>query len=96
MFATYEGAFPFWDLLTKFEPDQVVDGARAYCTVKNPDIQVDKTVHFAMGIFWKAAVHSWKGRETEPMIQLGPYAESVRTFLRGETLWFEGEYPERR
>jgi len=84
LLATYEGSFPFHDLLTKFEPDQVVDGARAYCTVKNPEIQADKVAHFAMGIFWKAAVHSWRGITTEPLIELGPYAEKVRKFLRGE------------
>ena len=38
-----------------------------------------------MGIFWKAAVHSWSGSKTEPMIELGTYAETIRTWLRGET-----------
>ena len=41
--------------------------------------------HFAMGIFWKAAIHSWSGSETAPLIDLGPYTESVRRYLLGET-----------
>jgi hypothetical protein len=37
-----------------------------------------------MGIFWKAAVHSWSGRKREPLIELGPYSHTIRTWLRGE------------
>ncbi len=85
LLAQYQGPFPFYDLLTKVHPD-VVDGDRAgYAAAKNPEIHADKLIHFAMGVFWKAASHSWSGSRTEPMIDLGPYAEPIRTFLRGET-----------
>ncbi len=66
-------------------PYETEGDARMYATSKNPEIKVDKLLHFAMGIFWKASVHSWRGGETEPAIDLGKYGESVRTFLRGET-----------
>jgi hypothetical protein len=85
LLATYEGPFPFHDLVTKFEPDEAFKGARGYYTGKNPEIQADRVAHFAMGIFWKAAVHSWRGGTTASFIELGPYAEKVRKFLRGET-----------
>src|ERR1700675_4786227 len=35
----------------------------------NPKINVQKLVHFALGIFWKAAVHSWRAPQ-DPMIDL--------------------------
>jgi hypothetical protein len=85
LLATYEGSFPFHDLLTRLPPEEEFEGARGYYAVKNPEIQAEKVAHFAMGIFWKAAVHSWRGGKKGPLIELGPYAEKVRTFLRGET-----------
>jgi len=53
-----------------------------YFATQNPEIEVEKLTHLALGIYWKAAVHSWKGGETDPLIELGPYAEAFR--LRGE------------
>jgi hypothetical protein len=85
LLAQYEGAFPLYDLLTKVPPEASYDIGTAYFAVKNPEIQVDKLVHFAMGMFFKAAVHSWERDKKEPMIELGPYLENVRTFLMGET-----------
>jgi hypothetical protein len=85
LFARYGGSFPFHDLLTKMPP-AIVDGeTRVFAAARNPDIKTDMLTHFAMGIFWKAAVHSWSGSETAPLIDLGPYTESVRQYLRGET-----------
>ncbi len=84
-FARIERTFPFYELLKKgpaaFEDDR---GALFYTSL-NPHIPVGKLTHFAMGIFWKAAVHSWSGSTKEPMIALGPYAESIRVWLLGES-----------
>lgn len=85
LFATYEGSFPLYDLLTKVPPEASFPEGAAYYVSKNPAIQVDKIVHFGMGVFFKAAVHSWEGKKKEPMIELGPYLDSVRAFLMGET-----------
>jgi hypothetical protein len=85
LFATYEGSFPFYDLLTKVPPEASFEEGTAYFVSKNPAIQVDKLVHFGMGMFFKAAVHSWEGGKKEPMIEMGPYLESVRAFLIGKT-----------
>src|SRR6267154_38265 len=55
LLARYEGSFPFHDLLAKVAPDAVADEGIGYWAAKNPKIQVDKMVHFAMGMFFKAA-----------------------------------------
>lgn len=85
LFATYEGSFPFYDLLTTVPPEASFEEGTAYFVSKNPAIQVDKLVHLGMGMFFKAAVHSWEGGKKEPMIEMGPYLESVRAFLMGKT-----------
>jgi hypothetical protein len=85
LLARLDRPFPLYDMLVRHAPDQVDGDARLYAAAKNPEIRADKLIHFAMGIFFKAAVHPWSGSRTEPWIDLGPYAESVRTFLLGET-----------
>ena len=84
LLATIDGAFPFYDLVTTIRPDVEEDGSACYAAARNPEIQVDKLVHFGMGVFWKASVHSWSGRRKNPLIDLGPYGEPIRKFLRGE------------
>jgi hypothetical protein len=87
--AQREGPFPFHDLLTKVGPAIVDSDVKGYASAHNPDLDPEKLAHFAMGVFWKSAVHSWRGNSKETLIDLGPYAEPVRTFLRGETLFPE-------
>jgi hypothetical protein len=84
LFARLDGSFPFHDLLTKMDPAVVHGDAKLYATAKNPEIDTTKLMHFAMGIFWKASVHSWRGGETDPLIDLGAYAEPIRKYLRSE------------
>jgi len=84
LLSTFEGPFPFYEILTKRAPDLIEGGTSAYAAVKNPEIQTDMLIHFAMGVFWKAGVHSWSGSHETPMIDLGEFAEPIRRFLRGE------------
>jgi hypothetical protein len=84
LLAQYDGPFPFYDILTRFQPDIIDDKAEGYAAARNPEIPCDKLAHFALGVFWKASVHSWSGRKKYPMIELGPYREPVRAFLRSE------------
>jgi len=87
LLATMDKKFPLLDIIERFQPD-VVDGElRMYAASRNPAIEIDKLIHFAMGVFWKASIHSWEGGSKTPRIELGPYGESVRAFLRGETLF---------
>jgi|HubBroStandDraft_4_1064222.scaffolds.fasta_scaffold15509_5 hypothetical protein len=85
LLARLDGPFAFHDMLVTVQPDIVDGDVKAYAAAKNPKIEVDKLVHFAMGVFFKAGVHSWSGSRTEPLIDFGPYTESIRTFLLGES-----------
>ena len=90
--ATWERTFPLYDLLTKVPPlfdegDMVV-----YLAGQNPTIEVEKLTHFALGLFWKASVHSWRGNTTDPRINLGPYSEEIRKWLRGQSAFPEYVY----
>jgi hypothetical protein len=85
LLARLDAPFPLYDILVKQAPSQVDGEIKIYATALNPEIQADKLIHFAMGIFFKAAVHPWSGSRTEPWINLGPYTEPIRRFLLGET-----------
>lgn len=82
--ATWEQAFPLYDLLTRVPPDRAGDGLRIYFARRNPEVAVDKLVHFALGIFGKASVHSWSGTSKTPLIELGQYSDAIRRWLRAE------------
>lgn len=82
--ATATKSFPLYDILMKVPAAVGVDVGGIYLAADNPEIDVTKLTHFGMGIFWKASVNAWKAKEKEPMIQLGPYSDSIRTWLRGE------------
>jgi len=83
--ATVEHTFPLYDLLMKARA--AFEGAQGgiYFAVANPAFDFESLTHFAMGIFWKASVYSWKGSQRDPLIELGPYSGLIRTWLRGET-----------
>jgi len=52
--------------------------------VKNGNVSVHDITHFALGIFWKAAVHPWKGGKDTPFIEL-PEHDQIRRWLLGES-----------
>ena len=83
--ATIQKTFPLYDILMKGPAAHSDEKGGLYFASLNPEIDVQKLTHFAMGIFWKASVHSWRGKERSPLIQLGPYGDAIRTWLRGET-----------
>lgn len=88
--AWVDGRFPLFDLLEAAGGFSAAEeGEGLFYAGDNPEIDVGKTAHFALGIFWKASVHSWKGGKSEPMITLGPEQEEIRLWLRGE-----GPFPE--
>jgi hypothetical protein len=90
LFAKADGSFRFHDLLTSIPPSYVVDDTRVYFTAQNAQIHPDKIIHFAMGVFWKAAVHPWILGEKESLIDLGEFAEPIRKYLKEGAL-FPGE-----
>jgi hypothetical protein len=84
LLADIHGNFPFYDLIVKVPPDCAEDDVAGYAVARNPEINVKQITHFALGVFWKASVHSWRKGETKNWIELGPYREEIRKFLRGE------------
>jgi hypothetical protein len=81
--------FPLFDLITS-QPAAFDDGdGGMYFTANNPAIKTDALTHFAVGIFWKASVHSWKEDKRESMIDLGRYSEDLRHWLLGGTAFPE-------
>ncbi len=86
--ATMEQKFPFYDILTRVPPDTFQGNVSAYACSRNPDIGFRKLTNFAVGMFWKASVHSWRNNKGGPMIQLGKYGEEFRRFLVGK-----GKFP---
>lgn len=77
---TVERNFPLYDLLCRQAPvDNDADGP-LFAAGTNPEIAVNKILHFAFGVFWKASVYPWEFGQ----ISLGPYSEAIRIWLRGE------------
>ena len=83
--ATVEKTFPLYDLLMSSHAAFSDDKGGIYYAAANPELLIEKLTHFALGIFWKAAIHSWSGSKKEPMVDLGIYADTIRTWLRGES-----------
>jgi len=83
--ATWERTFPLYDLLAK-QPVVFDEGdVRVYAAGQDPELRIADIVHFAMGVFWKSSVHSWRGGSKEPQIELGPYSDRIRVWLRDES-----------
>lgn len=81
--ATREKTFPLHDMLAAVAPDVDEPHIKAYAGAKIPCLHVKNLTHFALGIFWKASVHSWRTGPSSriPRIELGPYGENIRSFL---------------
>lgn len=82
-------SFLLYDLLIRSAPEVDEIDAKSYSAALIPEIDVAKLTHFAMGIFWKASVHSWKKQKGDPRIKLGPYSDVIRRYLLGETAFPE-------
>jgi hypothetical protein len=81
---TWDKGFPLYDILAKIPPDVIEGEGAGYAACRNPEIDVHAITHFAIGIFWKASVHPWLKDRKEPRIELGPYDDKFRQFLRAE------------
>jgi len=79
---TWDEGFPLYEILAAVPPDIVEGESAGYAAKRNPQINVEAITHFAIGIFWKASVHGWAKDRKEPRIELGPYSDKLRQFLR--------------
>lgn len=80
--STLQG-FPLHEKLMTITPEIFEPDLAAYAAVKSNDIRTDCLTHFAMGIFWKAGVHSWQTGHGALRLEFGPYREEIRAFLLG-------------
>jgi hypothetical protein len=84
LLSRFGGAFPLYERLVKQKPILTNQSLAVYAAATNPEIDVPKLVHFGIGIFWKASVHSFGSGSDEPRIDLGNDSEALRLYLRGE------------
>lgn len=82
LLANANQTFPLYDLLLKIAPDTITGSITAYAAARNPEIPILAVTHFALSILWKASVHHWHGIDDDPLIELGPYEEKLRNFVR--------------
>lgn len=80
--ARIDGSFPLYEIIRKLPPDAVDGDSALYAVARNPEILSEKIIHYAMGVYFKAAVHPWRGGTTDPLIDLGKYTEPVRKFVK--------------
>ena len=79
------GPFPLRERLSKKAPRYNEGSAAIYGAAENPEIDVAKLTHFGVGIFFKGAVHPWRGNRDEPWIALeADEIEALRKYLQGE------------
>jgi hypothetical protein len=73
--------FPLYDIVHRQAPIDSDPDGETFAAGTNPEIDVQRISHFALGIFWKASIHLWQFGQ----ITLGTYREEIRTWLLGET-----------
>jgi len=62
------------------EPDRAL-----YDTASNPEINVEKFMHFGISVFYKGSVHPWKNGTTGPYMPLAPEdQEALRQYVLGD------------
>jgi hypothetical protein len=77
--------FRLREMLLESTPSYQDADIRFYEASKIPGIDTEAITYFGMSVFWRAAAHSWKLRGERIEIDLGCYAEALRTFLLDET-----------
>jgi hypothetical protein len=81
------GNFPLLETLEKIKPTMEHSLWRAYSVADTPDIDRDKIAYFAISVYWRASVHTWKYEDgSTAHIDLGArYNEEIRKYLLGQT-----------
>jgi hypothetical protein len=80
-----DGNFELRKCLQNVEPFLWGEDGGGFDTADVPGIDHGQIVYFALSMFWRAAVHVWQaGKDIIEPIDLGPYQENIRRFLRDE------------
>lgn len=88
LFAEQMGPFPLFEMLDKQAVVHSDSEVAVYAAWKIPGFQANKLAHLALGILWKASVHSCRKGRKLPRIELGDHSNKLRLFLKGE-----GQFP---
>ena len=81
-----DGTFPLFEMLRN-APSRIPGPAWTTYAIKDtPKIDRDSLAYFAMSVFWRASVHTWKMANGETTsIHLGKkYDEEIRQYLLGD------------
>jgi len=82
-------SFPIWEMLQESKPLAANEDRVCYAGAAIPGLRMDQLLYFAMSVFWRGSVHSWKDRGgNRHGIDLGIYEEPIRQFL------LNGPFPE--
>lgn len=82
-------ASPLYYALGGLEPVYDQPNFKVYPVAGNPEFDVDKIAHFALGVFFKAGVYTWTVGKNKMKLQLGQYLEPLRMFLLGKAAFPE-------
>ena len=83
--------FKLRDALLRHDYEIASDGvAKLYRASSIPEIQTDHLVYFGLSVIWRAGVHDWRAGHKTLHLELGPYLEPLRQFLRDEAAFPEG------
>lgn len=69
------------------------EGGVVTFSARDMGIDTEPFAHFGLGLLWKGAVRQWntvEGQSTS--VNLGPYDDSIRRYLLGETGLLDGVY----
>ena len=84
MLPEVKGRFSLRERLEKRAPVERTAEWELYETASNPEINVNKLMHFGVGVFYKGAVHPWNNGTFEPYLKLAPEEqEALRQYLLG-------------
>jgi hypothetical protein len=83
--ASTPSTFPLRDILLSCKAHQLTHDVQYFRTDAIPSVDADALGYFALSVIWRAAVSDWEiDGELIPQLQLGPYAEAIRTYLLSE------------
>jgi hypothetical protein len=83
---TVGGPFPLRERVMKGPVLYRDETTAVFQAANNPEVDTAKLTHFALGMFYKAAVHSWKKDAAEPHMLMEPEnLEAIRQYLLGQS-----------
>jgi hypothetical protein len=76
--------FPLRQALRDGTPAATLPSFKLFVADQLPSVDLDRIIHFALSVFWKASAANWSSLDHTSRLNLGPYAEHIRRFLLNE------------